>query len=228
MVNAPKKTHSPLPAGRYGKSTKRSTWRRHPASERKSSLHAELVQALGALRSLRSKTKFAVGKRRETHFLNNEDKERWIEDYVGRETAVARKRVEDAETVIEQEQDDMRNAETAGLTTTKPGITFEEMLNAIGDSLSNLATSDNGEDGEDEDDDETDPAGGKLSKDDEPGWVMGTISKMVQYRMEHYRQKQMMLHELMQRGWGDAADYCCERDKKYGTTEFKVPALVQP
>jgi len=147
---------------------------------------------------------------------------------VGRETAVARKRVEDAETVIEQEQDDMRNAETAGLTTTKPGTTFEEMLNAIGDSLSDLATSENGEDGEDEDDDETDPAGGKLSKDDEPGWVMGTISKMVQYRMEHYRQKQMMLHELMQPGWGDAADYCCERDKKYGTTKFKVPALVQP
>ena len=31
-----------------------------------------------------------------------------------RETAVARKRVEDAETAVEQKQDDMRNDEKAG------------------------------------------------------------------------------------------------------------------
>jgi len=53
------------------------------------------------------------------------------------------------------------------------------MSNTIGDSLSDLASSENGEDGEDEDDDEEDPAGGKFSEDDEPGWVMGTISKTV-------------------------------------------------
>jgi len=101
-----------------------------------------------------------------------------------RETAVARKRVEDAETAIKQEQDDMRNAEKEGLTTTKPETTFEEMLNAIGVSLSDLANSDDGEHGEDEDDDEEDPAAGKCNEDDEPGWVMRTISMMVQYRME--------------------------------------------
>jgi len=64
---------------------------------------------------------------------------------VERETAVARKRVEDAETAIEQKQDDMRNAEKVELTTTKPELTFEEMLNAIGDSLNDLASSDDGE-----------------------------------------------------------------------------------
>jgi len=120
---------------------------------------------------------------------------------VERETAVARKRVEDVETAIKQEQDDMRNAEKAGLITTKPETTFEEMLNAIGDSLSDLASSDNGEDGENEDDDEEDPAGGNLSEDDEPGWVMGTISKTVQYGMVRFWQKQMKLDELMQPGW---------------------------
>jgi len=125
---------------------------------------------------------------------------------------VARKRVEDAETAIKQGQDDMRNAEKAGLTTTKPETTFEEMLNAIGDSLSDLARSDDEDDGEDEDDKEEDPAGGKLREDDEPGWVMGTISKTVQYRMECFRRKQMKLDKLTQCGWGDAADYFRERD----------------
>jgi len=48
----------------------------------------------------------------------------------------------------------MSDAEKAGLTTTKPETTFGEMLNAIGDSLSDLASSDDGEDGEDPNDDE--------------------------------------------------------------------------
>jgi len=45
-------------------------------------------------------------------------------------------------------QEEMRNAEKAGLTTAKPETTFEEMLNAIGDSLSNLACSNDREDGD--------------------------------------------------------------------------------
>jgi len=114
------------------------------------------------------------------------------------ETAVARKLVEDAETAIEREQHDMRNAEQAGLTTTKPEITFQEVLNAIGDSLSDLASSDDEEAGEDGDDDEERPVGGKLSKDDEPRWVMGTISKTVQYHMGCFRQKQMKLDKPTQ------------------------------
>jgi len=174
------------------------------------------------------KKKLAAGKRREIHFLGNEEKQKWIEDYVERETAVARKRVEDAETAIEKEQDDMRNAEKAGLTSTKPETTFVEMSNVIGDYLCDLASSDDGEDGEDEDDDEEDPAEGKLSEDDEPGWGMGIISKTVQYRSEHFRQKQMKLDKLMQPGWGDAANYFREGDKKYGTTQLKVPAAIQP
>jgi hypothetical protein len=48
------------------------------------------------------------------------------------------------------------------------------MLVAFGDSLSDLASSVDGEDGEDEHDEETEQ--GKLSEDDEPGWVMGTIT----------------------------------------------------
>jgi hypothetical protein len=50
-----------------------------------------MVRALGALRSLRSKKKLAAEKRQETHFLSNEEKEKWIENFGERETTVARK-----------------------------------------------------------------------------------------------------------------------------------------
>jgi len=194
-----------LPAGIYPRSKKRSTQRCHQANEGKSGLVAERIRALGALRSLRSKKKLVAEKRRETHFLSNEEKEKRIEDYVERETAGARKRVEDAEAAVQQEQDDMTQAEIVGLTFREPEETFEEMLVAIGDSLSDLASSDDGEDGEEEDDEETEQ--GNLSEDDEPGWVMGTITKMVQQRKERFRQKQMKLDKLTQPGWEDAADF---------------------
>ena len=115
------------------------------------------------------------------HILSNKQKGKWIKDYVERETAGARKRVEDTEAAVPQVQDDMTQAEIAGLTSREPKKTFEEMLVAIRDSLSDLASSDDGEDGEEEDDEETEQ--GNLSEDDEPGWVMGTITKTVQQRM---------------------------------------------
>ena len=59
---------------------------------------------------------------------------------------------------------------------------FHEMMVPIEDSLSNIACSDNGEDGEHDDDEATEQ--GQLSEDDEPGWVMGTISQTVQQCME--------------------------------------------
>jgi hypothetical protein len=197
MVNAPRKIFSRLLEGRYGKSTKRSIQRRHHLKEGKSGLEEERIRALGALRSLRSKMKLAAEKLRETHCVSNEEKEQWIQDYVDRETAGARKRVEDAEAAVQQEQDDMAHAEIAGLTSREPEKPFEEMIAAVGDSLSDLASSDYGEDGGDEDE-ETDQ--GKLSEDDEPGWVLGRISKTVQQRMESSPQKQMQLDELTHPG----------------------------
>jgi len=164
--------------------------------------------------------------RRETHFLSNEEKEKWIEDYVERETAGARNRVEDAESAVQQEQDDMTQAEIAGLMSRVPEMTFEEMLVSIGGCLSDLATSDDGEDGDEEADEETEQ--GNMSEDDEPGWVMRTITKMDQQRKERFRQMQMKLDELTRPGWEDAPDYFREQEKKYDTTELRVPAIVQP
>jgi len=145
---------------------------------------------------------------------------------VERETAVVRKRVENAETAIKQNQEDMSNVEKAGLTTREREETFEEMLNAIGNSLSDLASSNDEEDVEDEEEDD-DTEQGKLSEDDKPCWVMGTISKMVQRSMEGFWQKLIKLDELTQPGWGDMADYFCGRDMKYRKSALKVAAVIQ-
>jgi len=45
--------------------------------------------------------------------------------------------------------------------------------------------------------------------------------------MESFWQKQMRFDELRQPGWGDAANYFCERDMKFGTAELKIPAVLQ-
>jgi len=210
MVNAAKMSLSPLLAGEHGKSTKKSTRRHHQANKGKSGLEGDRVRALGGLRSVRYKKKLSVEKRRARNFLGNQEKEKWIEDYVDGETAVVREQVQDAETAIMQEQENMRNVEKARLTTTNRETTFEEMLNANGDSVRDPASSEDEDDGDDEDDDEEDTVLGKLSEDDEPGWVMGTISKTVQHSMESILQKQMRLDELTQPGQGDAADHFCE------------------
>jgi hypothetical protein len=107
-------------------------------------------------------------------------------------------------------------------------MTFEEMLNAIGDSLSDLASSEDEEDGKDEEDDEEDTWHGKLSEEVEPRWVMGTISKLVQHCMESFRQKQMRLDELTHPGWGDQSNYFRETDMKYGMPVLKLQAVGKP
>jgi len=139
---------------------------------------------------------------------------------------VAITRVDDAEAAIRQEQEDTETAENAELTTREPGETVPEMMVAIGNSLSNTASSDDGDDGDDEDDEETEQ--GMLSKDDEPGWVMGTISKTAEQWMESFREMQMKLDELTQPGWEDSADYVREIHAKYSTSELQHPTFVKP
>jgi len=122
----------------------------------------------------------------DTPFLSNKEKELWIEDSVNRVTYVARKRVRDAETVMMQQQEDMRNAQKVGSTTRKPVIQFEEMLYAIKDSPSIHASADDEEDREDDADNENDPELGTMSNDDKPGWVMGASSKTAQQCMGRF------------------------------------------
>jgi len=155
----------------------------------------------------------------------NEDKQQWIQAYVEKETTAAGKRVSDAQAAVQQDQEDKMKAENVGLMNGEPEKTFQVMMVSIGDSLSDLASSNNGEDGEDEDDTETEQ--GQLSEHDEPGWVMGTITKQVQQHLEGFGQYPMKLGKLTLRGWDDAADDFHERDQKYGTSGLWVPAVVQ-
>jgi hypothetical protein len=122
----------------------------------------------------------------------------------------------------------MGNIEKGQSTTTKPEITFEEMLNGIEDIQSDHASSEDEEDGENEDYDIEYTRHGKLSEDDEPGWVLGTMSPMVLHRMESFRQKQMRLDQLTQPGWEDVANYFWEGDMRYGITELQIPADGMP
>jgi len=224
MVNALKKNLSPLPWSEYGKSTMCLTRPRHHANQGKSGLEPERARALGALCNVRLKRKLVAEKRRETHILSSEGNEKWIKDYVEGATAVARKRVEDAQIAIRKEPKDMISADNVGMTTREPKSLFEAMMIAIGDSLSDVPSSDHQDDGDDEDDEDTELC--KLSQDDEHSWVVGTISKTVQQRMERFQQMQMKFDELTQPWWGDAADYCPNRDKKYWTTKLTVLAVV--
>jgi hypothetical protein len=113
MDNALTKNLSPLPAGKEGKTTKKSIRRHHQANKDTSDLEAERVRGLGALHSLKFKKKLLAGKGRELHLFSNEANAKWIDDYVDRETTVARQRIHDAETAIMQEQEDMGNDEKA-------------------------------------------------------------------------------------------------------------------
>ena len=98
-----------------------------------------------------------------------------------------------------------------------------EIMVAIGDSLSDLASSDNGGDGHNANDEETEQ--GQLSEDDGPGWVMGTITKTVQLHMERFRQQEKKVEELTQPGSQEAAYYLREIDGKHGTSGLWVPAV---
>jgi len=114
QVNAPKKDFSPLLAGKCGNSIKNSTWRHPHADEGKSCLDAEIVRALGALHSLRSRKRPAAEKIQETHFKSNEDKEQWIEGHVEIEYALEGQSVENTKRAIKQKQEDITNAAKAG------------------------------------------------------------------------------------------------------------------
>jgi hypothetical protein len=99
------------------------------------------------------------------------------------------------------------------------------MMNAIGDSLNIHASSNNKKAGEYVEDDKGDMQLDKLSKADEPSWVMSTLSKTVQQSMESFRQKLMKLHKLTQQGWGDVAEYFHGKDKRYGVADLEILVL---
>jgi hypothetical protein len=98
---------------------------------------------------------------------------------VHRKPTVERQEVDDAETTNNWRLENMRMAGKAGLKMRKPEKTFQDLCYPIGDSRSNRTSADDEEAVKNKEDYEEDTIVGKLSQDDEPGWVIGTISKMV-------------------------------------------------
>jgi hypothetical protein len=191
-------------------------------NEGKSSFAAQTVQAHAALRRLRPKKKRVAETQREAQFVSNDPKEKLIENNVKRESARARKGVEDVEAMIWQKQENTEAAENTGLTTTEPENKSHEMMVAIANSQSDSALTDDGEE------DNADTEQGQLSETDEPSWVMGTMAKMVQQCMERLQQMQIKNDELIQLRWEDTADNICETDKQYAKSELQEPAVVHP
>jgi hypothetical protein len=107
---------------------------------------------------------------------------------------------------MKQAREDMRNAGKAGLTSRKPEMAFEEMLNSIGHSLSDIASSKNGVVVEDKDDDAHDTELGKLSEADQYGCMMDTTSKTVEHRLKPFQQKEICHEQLKHPGQGNMAD----------------------
>jgi hypothetical protein len=104
----------------------------------------------------------------------------------------------------------MKHATITGLKNRVPEKTFVEMRDARGDSLGNHAGSDDGEAKDDEGDQETELV--KLSEDDNLGWVVGSILKMVLQCMERSGQKKTKFEELTQLERADASNYFHESD----------------
>jgi hypothetical protein len=75
-----------------------------------------------------------------------------------------------------EELKDMTTVENAGATSGTAETKFEELWNAIGYSLHSLTRSDDHHNEEYEEIDAVDREHGKLSNDDEPGWVTCTLS----------------------------------------------------
>jgi hypothetical protein len=98
------------------------------------------------------------------------------------ETAAAKMMVAEAEAAVERENISVLKRAAAGTTE----MTFEEMLEAIGESVDAVSTSDEADDDEDDEQDGDDNNDAKLSDDDQPEWVVGTIDKSIEERLNTF------------------------------------------
>lgn len=125
---------------------------------------------------------------------------------------MARKQNQQAETPIKPEQKDMRNADMVGLKTRKPKTIFHKILNEFGDSKRDLPGLENREDGECSDEDEDDIVMCKLSEDDRPCQVLGTISRTIPHHLHRFQRMQIKIYMLVQLGKGNMAEDFGQRD----------------
>jgi hypothetical protein len=118
---------------------------------------------------------------------------------VEKEMAVARHRVAEAEMAVERKRERAEDMELRRLAAGRTKMSFQEIMEAIGDNVEDAMTSDEDDDDK-EVDDEDDKDNTKLSDDDEDehqcNWVVGTINQSVQ---EHLSKTNAQLMGVLRR-----------------------------
>lgn len=223
MVDSSKKNYSPLPAGKYGRSDNPATVKRHRTNAGKSGIESERIRAHNNLRALKCKKRKKAEGSEEIRDMDSDQRDKWIEDYVERETAAARKRAEEADLAwaLEKERLASVSAVDQHPETAESARSFNQMLEDIGESIDDVATSgEEDEDNEDDDDDEEDEEDieGESDEEEGSGWVPDIVQKSAQRRIDAFREKCMWIEEMTRSGWEDADKYFRERDEKYGVT----------
>jgi hypothetical protein len=165
-----------------------------------------------------------AGLRSGIQFFDKEEKKQWIQEFVVKEMAAARKRVAEAEEAVERERERAEDMKLRRLAAGPTKMTFHGMMEAIGNNVEDVMTSDEDDDDEEDDEDDTDDTkvGDDAENEYECDSVVGTINQSVQQCLVSFRAKRMKLEELTASGWEDAEDYFREHDKKCRTAELKV------
>jgi hypothetical protein len=103
-------------------------------------------RALGPLRSPPFKKLHAAYPRSEIHLFHTEEIKKWIMEIVGKETAVSRQRVVKTEVAVERERERAKDMKLRRLAACPTKMTCQEMIEAIGDTVENVMTSDDDND----------------------------------------------------------------------------------
>jgi hypothetical protein len=218
-----KKNLKPLPAGKTGKSRNPSTLRRHRYNAERSAHEAERIRALNALRTLKSRKRKAATKMKEIQGMSEDQREKWIENYVERETQVARQRVEAADAAVNEDMENEYGAPPAVRTKKR---TFEELLALVGDDLDNVVPSDD----DDDDDDEEEPDEDEDEKEwaDDDDFVPGQMDKTTMAEIAAARARTSRIFELTKEGYAEAEAFWRKRDEEVGVDTLKHGRLPVP
>jgi hypothetical protein len=223
-----KKNLKPLPAGKHGKSKKASTLRRHRCNEGKSAHEAERIRALNALRSLRSKKRLAAAKKKEVKDMDEEERGRWIDDYVEKETRVARQRVEAADAAVKADMEKVYDPKTVD----EPKKTFQELLALVGDDIDNVVPSDDDDDWDDSEEDSDEEAeeddDARSASGDIHDFVPGQMDKTTMAEIAAARARIGRMFELTKEGYAEAEAFWRKRDQEVGVDTLKHSLLPFP
>jgi hypothetical protein len=156
--------------------------------------------------------------------MSEDQREKWIENYVERETQVARQRVEAADAAVNEDMEREYVPGAMPSASTKKR-TFEELLALVGDDLDNVVPSD-----DDDDDDEEEPDEDEDEKEwaDDDDFVPGQMDKTTMAEIAAARARTSRMFELTKEGYAEAEAFWRKRDEEVGVDTLKHGSLPVP